>query len=130
MVHRHRHHLLALASFAVGAVFTWMLSATGTDGLYFRSGLYPWSCAALLIGGLVLGVTVSVKSAVAALVPFAVPQPLLAMWRGWHSPVTPPEPGRTIGELWGVAFAVSTVLLVFAVGCVAIGICVRLMFRR
>ncbi|WP_114032766.1 hypothetical protein [Sphaerisporangium album] len=124
MVHRYRLQMIAVASFLAGAFFTWILASTGTDGYFFRSLLYPWMYAVVLIGGLVLGVTVSVKSAVATLVPFAVPQPLTALWQG-----VGPRP-ETGGGLWVVGFVSSTVLLVFAVGCIAIGVCVRLMFRR
>jgi hypothetical protein len=123
VVQRHRHQLIALTSFLAGAIATWMLSVTGTDGDFFRSLLYPWMCAALLLGGLILGVTVPVRSALATLVPFAIPQPLLAMWQG-----ATPHPDAS--GLWVVGFVASTILLVFAVGCIAIGICVRLMFRR
>ncbi|MEU8265968.1 hypothetical protein AB0B89_02280 [Sphaerisporangium sp. NPDC049002] len=123
MVQRHRHQLIAVIAFVAGAISTWMLSATGTDGDFFRSLMYPWLCAAVLLGGVVLGVFASVRSAVAILVPFAAPQPLLAVWQG----VVPrPEPD----SMWAVGFVVSTILLIFAVGCIAIGVCVRLMFRR
>ncbi|GII66401.1 hypothetical protein Skr01_64860 [Sphaerisporangium krabiense] len=124
MVHRYRHQLIAVGSLAAGALATWILAATGTDGYFFRSLLYPWTFAAVLIAGVVLGVFVPVKTAVAALVPFTAPQPVLAVWQG-VSPRTTDTPG-----LWAVGFAASSVLLVFAVGCIAIGVCVRLMFRR
>ncbi|MFC6086951.1 hypothetical protein [Sphaerisporangium aureirubrum] len=123
MTHRHRHRLLAACSFAAGALVTWMLSATGTDGEFFRSLLYPWLFAAVLLGGVILGVTASVRTAVAALVPFAVPQALLSGWRG-------AVPAPEAGGMWLVGLAVSCVLLLFAVGSIAVGICVRLMFRR
>jgi hypothetical protein len=119
VVHRHRHRLIAVASFVAGAVVTWMLSATGTDGDFYRSLLYPWMYAAVLFGGVILGVTVSVRSAVAALVPFTVPQLLLAIWQGQHE-----------AALWVVGFVASAALLVFAIGSIAIGVCIRLMFRR
>ncbi|MFC4590472.1 hypothetical protein [Sphaerisporangium corydalis] len=125
MVQRHRHQLIAVVSFLAGVGATWILSATGTDGDFFRSLLYPWMCAAFLLAGLVLGVTVSVRGAVATLVPLAVPQQLLAVWQGVTTPADAEE-----GGLWVVGFAASTILLVFAVGCIAIGICIRLMFRR
>lgn len=123
MVHRHRHQLIALISLVAGALSTWMLSATGTDGDFFRSLMYPWLCAAVLLGGVVLGVFVSVRSAVAILVPFAAPQPLVALWEGMG-------PGPEGNGLWVLGFVTSTVLMVFSIGCVAIGVCVRLMFRR
>ncbi len=123
MVHRHRHQLIALISLVAGALSTWMLSATGTDGDFFRSLMYPWLCAAVLLGGVVLGVFVSVRSAVAILVPFAAPQPLVALWEGM-------SPGPEGNGLWVLGFVTSTVLMVFSIGCVAIGVCVRLMFRR
>ncbi|MEV7967758.1 hypothetical protein AB0O34_17485 [Sphaerisporangium sp. NPDC088356] len=123
MVHRHRHQLIAVISFVAGAISTWMLSLTGTDGDFFRSLMYPWLCAAVLLGGVVLGVFVSARSAVAILVPFAAPQPLVAVWEG----VTSPPEGN---GLWVLGFVTSTVLMVFSIGCMAIGICVRLMFRR
>ncbi|MBB4706096.1 hypothetical protein [Sphaerisporangium siamense] len=116
--------MIAVVSLAAGALSTWILAATGTDGYFFRSLLYPWMFAAVLITGVVLGVFVPVKTAVAALVPFVAPQPVLAVWQG-VSPRTADTPG-----LWAVGFVASSVLLVFAVGCVAIGVCVRLMFRR
>ncbi|MFC4535141.1 hypothetical protein [Sphaerisporangium dianthi] len=103
---------------------TWMLTATGTDGDFFRSLLYPWTCAGVLLLGLVLGAVVPVRSAVAVLVPFSIPQPLLAVWDG----MTPHPDGE--GGMWALGFVISTLLLVFSVGCVAIGVCVRLMFRR
>ncbi|MEU9890277.1 hypothetical protein [Sphaerisporangium sp. NPDC051011] len=115
--------MIAVVSFLAGAIVTWILASTGTDGYFFRSLLYPWTYAVVLIGGLVLGVTVTVKSAVATLVPFAVPQPLAALWQGIG-------PRPETGGLWVVGFVSSTILLVFAVGCIAIGVCVRLMFRR
>ncbi|MEO3808919.1 hypothetical protein ABGB17_07935 [Sphaerisporangium sp. B11E5] len=123
MTHRYRHRLLAACSFAVGALVTWVLTATGTDGEFFRSLLYPWLFAAVLLGGVLLGVTVSVRTAVATLVPFAIPQALLAGWRG-------ADPAPDSGGLWLVGLAVSCVLLLFAVGAIAVGVCVRLMFRR
>ncbi|WP_424529081.1 hypothetical protein ACOZ38_05600 [Sphaerisporangium viridialbum] len=115
--------MIALISLVAGALSTWMLSATGTDGDFFRSLMYPWLCAAVLLGGVVLGVFVSVRSAVAILVPFAAPQPLVALWAGM-------SPGPEGNGLWVLGFVTSTVLMVFSIGCVAIGVCVRLMFRR
>ncbi|WP_405144587.1 hypothetical protein OG589_42480 [Sphaerisporangium sp. NBC_01403] len=115
--------MIALISLVAGALSTWMLSATGTDGDFFRSLMYPWLCAAVLLGGVVLGVFVSVRSAVAILVPFAAPQPLVALWEGMG-------PGPEGNGLWVLGFVTSTVLMVFSIGCVAIGVCVRLMFRR
>lgn len=123
MVHRHRHQLIAVISLVVGAVSTWMLSATGTDGDFFRSLMYPWMCAGVLLSGVILGVALSVRSAVAVLVPFSAPQPLVALWQG----VTPHPDGD---GLWVLGFVTSTVLMVFSIGCIAIGVCVRLMFRR
>ncbi|WP_214414889.1 hypothetical protein [Sphaerisporangium fuscum] len=123
MVQRHRHQLIAVVSLVVGALSTWVLAATGTDGDFFRSLGYPWVCAAILLGGLVLGVLTSVKGAVATLVPFTAPQPVVALWQGMHA-----DPGGS--GLWVLGFAVSTLLMVFSVGCVAIGVTVRLMFRR
>lgn len=124
MIQRHRHRLIAVASFVAGTISTWTLAAHGTDGDFFRSLMYPWLCAAILLGGLILGVTVSVKGAVAVLVPFSAPQPLAAIWDG----VTPGPDGD--GSLWALGFVTSTVLMVFSIGCIAIGVCVRLMFRR
>jgi hypothetical protein len=123
VVQRHRHQLIALISLVAGAISTWVLSVTGTDGDFFRSLMYPWMCAAVLLGGVALGVAVSVRSAVAVLVPFSAPQPLVAIWDG----VTPHPEGN---GLWVLGFVTSTVLMVFSIGCMAIGICIRLMFRR
>ncbi|GAA3841991.1 hypothetical protein GCM10022226_75700 [Sphaerisporangium flaviroseum] len=123
MVHRHRHQLIAVISLVAGAISTWVLSVSGTDGDFFRSLMYPWMCAAVLLGGVVLGVAVSVRSAVAVLVPFSVPQPLVAIWDG----VTPHPDGN---GLWALGFVTSMVLMVFSIGCIAIGVCIRLMFRR
>ncbi|WP_248964981.1 hypothetical protein [Sphaerisporangium perillae] len=111
-------------SFVAGAISTWMLSATGTDGDFFRSLMYPWMFAAVLLCAVILGATVSVRGAVAALVPFSLPQPLVALWDG----MTPHPDGD--GGMWVLGFVTSTLLLVFSIGCVAIGVCVRLMFRR
>jgi hypothetical protein len=123
VVQRHRHRLIALISLVAGALFTWLLAATGTDGDFFRSLMYPWMCAAVLLGGVVLGVTVTVRGAVMTVVPFSVSQPLLALWQGLHG-------GPDGDDLWVVGFVVSTLLLVFSVGCIAIGVTIRLMFRR
>lgn len=123
MTHRYRHRLLATCSFAAGILVTWVLTVTGTDGEFFRSLLYPWMFAAVLLGGVILGVTATVRTAVAALVPFAVPPALLAVWRG-------ADPTPDSGGLWLVGLAVSCMLLLFAVGAIAVGVCVRLMFRR
>jgi hypothetical protein len=123
VTHRNRHRLLAVCAFGAGALMTWMLSATGTDGEFFRSLLYPWLFAAVLLGGVILGVTASVRTAVATLVPFAMPQALLSGWRG-------ADPAPDSGGLWLIGLAISCVLLLFAVGSIAVGVCVRLMFRR
>ncbi|GAA1278560.1 hypothetical protein GCM10009677_36080 [Sphaerisporangium rubeum] len=123
MTHRYRHRLLATCSFAAGALVTWVLTVTGTDGEFFRSLLYPWMFAAVLLGGVILGMAATVRTAVAALVPFAVPPALLAVWRG-------ADPAPDAGGLWLVGLAVSCMLLLFAVGAIAVGVCVRLMFRR
>ncbi|GGK77705.1 hypothetical protein Sme01_43650 [Sphaerisporangium melleum] len=116
--------MTVVISLACGVLVTWMLAATGTDGDFFRSLLYPWTCAAVLLAGVILGAAVPVRTALALLVPFSLPQPLLALWQGMN-----PRPDGDSG-LWAVGFTVSALLLVFSVGCVAIGVCVRLMFRR
>ncbi|MGW4643039.1 hypothetical protein ACWEN6_31285 [Sphaerisporangium sp. NPDC004334] len=124
MVVRRRHQVMAVISLAGGVALTWTLAATGTDGDFFRSLLYPWTCAGVLLVAVILGAVVRVGSALAVLVPFSLPQPLLAVWDG----MTPRPDGE--GGLWVLGFTVSTLLLVFSVGCVAIGVCIRLMFRR
>ncbi|GII75634.1 hypothetical protein Sru01_06160 [Sphaerisporangium rufum] len=123
MLPRYRIPLIAAVSLVAGGFATWAACATGTGGLFFRSPLYPWLFAAVLLGGVGLGATVAVRTAVAVLVPFCAPQLLAAAWGGLTA-------GAAERRLWTLGLLPATVLMLFSVGCVATGVCVRLMFRR